>query len=127
MTITRFSDETVLVAAALSAMGNAGPGASRGANAVGAEARHGLRLRQGGQDIFLQDGHQQCRPAAEGRQESAEGHVVLHRPERTALYAHRPLPGRRRQVHVRVAVSVFEPPAVVPANSGTKAVTIDET
>src|SRR6266478_3658653 len=73
-------------------------------DALGANAGHGLWLRQGGQDLFLQDGHQQCRPALEGREEGAEGHLVLHRPERTALYADRPVPRGRRQVHVRPAV-----------------------
>src|SRR6266446_7146800 len=74
-------------------------------DALGADAGHGLWLRQGGQDLFLQDGHQQCGPAAEGREEGAEGHLVLHRPERTALYADRSLPRGQRQVPVRPGVS----------------------
>src|SRR6266436_7729026 len=78
--------------------------ASARADALGADAGYGLRLRQGGQDLFLQDGHQQCRPALEGREEGAEGYAVLHRPERTALYADRPVPRGRRQVPVRPGV-----------------------
>src|SRR3984893_14691314 len=71
--------------------GHIGVRASRRADTLGAEAGHGLWLRQGGKDVLLQDGHQQCRAALEGRQEGAEGHAVLHRPQRSALYAHRPL------------------------------------
>src|SRR5262249_25256459 len=40
-----------------------------------------------------------------GRQESAEGHAVLHRAERPALHAHRALSRGRRQVHVRLELS----------------------
>src|ERR1700692_4057406 len=46
--------------------------AKSGACALGAEAGHGLWLRQGRQDLRLQDGYQQCRAAVEGRQEGTE-------------------------------------------------------
>src|SRR4051812_38599001 len=36
------------------------------ADAMGAVAGHGIRLRQGWQDVFLQDGHQQRQGTAEG-------------------------------------------------------------
>src|ERR1700735_2083281 len=78
-----------------------GAGLCRDTDAVGVEAGYGLWLRQGRQDLRLQDGDQQCRRAAERRQEGAEGHAVLHRTERTALYEDRPVSRGRRQVHVR--------------------------
>src|SRR5258707_1041059 len=55
---------------------NLGIGARHSSDAMGAGAGHGLWLRQGRQDVFLQDGHQQCRHVAEGREESAEGYAV---------------------------------------------------
>src|SRR4029453_13207351 len=79
--------------------------ARRGAS-VGAEAGHGLFLRQGRKDTVLQNGHQQCRHAAERRQEGAEGHVVLRRREWAALHADRPLSRGRRQVQVRVELTL---------------------
>src|SRR6185437_7111784 len=85
-----------------------GTGGCGGSDALGAGAGHGLRLRQGRQDIFLQDGHQQCGPAVEGRQEGAQGHAVLHRPERPALYENRIVSRRRRLVHVRPGPVIFK-------------------
>src|ERR1700722_14352053 len=82
-----------------------GAGLCRDTDAVGAEAGHGLWLRQGRQDLRLQDGNEQRRPAPERRQEGAEGHAVLHWTERTALYADRPVSRGRRQVHVRIELT----------------------
>ena len=58
--MTRFSTKTVLMAAALVAAALAAPHiricAGRGADALGAEAGHGLRLRQGRQDLSYKMG-----------------------------------------------------------------------
>src|SRR4051794_8263800 len=73
-----------------------GPRRGGQAGPMGSHAGHGLWLRQGRQDVFLQDGHKQRRTAPEGSKEGAQRDAVLHRTEWTTLHAHRTFPGRRR-------------------------------
>ena len=65
-----------------------------------------------GKTFSYKMGTNNAKPAAEGRQESAQGHVVLHRRERPALHAQRPVSRRRRQVHVRAGLRIF--PSLLP-------------
>ena len=98
--MTRFSIKPLMVAATLAALSV--PAFAEPPAAWELKPDMGYGYDKEGKTFAYKMGTSNAGAAAERRQEGAEGHAVLHRTERTALYADRTVSGGRRQVHVRI-------------------------
>ena len=94
--MTRFSIPLLVLVATL---GGATSAFAQGSGATPWELKPdtGYGYDKDGKTFSYKMGTNNAGALVEGRQEGAEGHAVLHRPQRPALHAHRAVSRRRRK------------------------------